>query len=105
MAPTGAPRGHNQLQTTERRPAGGLAPLRLEKGLRSTSPPAPEEVRDAKVKRRGLTNPYMAKRLPAGRTHADRAVFPRTAGLMPWQGGHRSPGGEPGLERWDRWEG
>ena len=76
MAPTRAPRGQNPTNNPEQWPAGGLVPLRLWKGLRSTSPPAPEEVRHDRVKQRGLTNPYIAK--PASRTCLGRilhAVF------------------------------
>ena len=61
MASSRLLRGRNPTNNPQQVPAGGLVPLRLWKGLRSTSPPAPEEVRDDRVKQPGLTNPYIVK--------------------------------------------
>ena len=71
MASSRPLRGRNPTNNPQQGPAGGLVPLRLWKGLRSTSPPAPEEVRHDRVKQAGLTNPYIVETIgfPQSGTH------------------------------------
>jgi hypothetical protein len=63
MASSRLLRGRNQPQNPTPWAAGGRVPLRLWHGLRSTRPPAPEEVHHDEVTPR-LTNPYIAKTVP-----------------------------------------
>ena len=64
MASSRLLRGRNQPQNLTPWAAGGRVPLRLWQGLRSTRPPAPEEVHHDEVTPR-LTNPYIAKTMSA----------------------------------------
>jgi hypothetical protein len=66
MASSRLLRGRNQFQNPTPWAAGGRVPLRLWQGLRSTRPPAPEEVCDAEVTPR-LTNPYIVETASGGR--------------------------------------
>ena len=80
MASSRLLRGRNQPQNPTPWAAGGRVPLQLWQGLRSTRPPAPEEVHHDEVTPR-LTNPYIAEPARPGRSphHAD----PPSAGGRP----------------------